>query len=510
MSVEPIQAIAGVIGLFTLYLLKRYLSNGRPAHLRLPPGPKGLPIIGNLLDVPVEDEYKVFSAWQKKYGDVISLTVLGKPLIILNSPKAAQDMLNKKSSIYSSRPHYTMACDLVGWKDVLVLLPYGDRLRAYRRMIHQVIGTRASVDKFNGTIEGEAQICVRRMLKDPDNFVGPVRKGVGAIILMISHGYKVDTEKDPLVTIADEATDQLGVLLSPGNFLVDLIPALRFLPKWFPWAKFHKQADEWRHTLFEMTDKSYEVVKKQTANGTAVPNFVTNLLEGDNITEAEEFEIKWAASSLYSGGADTPVSAMSSFFLAMTMYPNVQKKAQAEIDRVVGKDRLPSFSDRDQLPYISTMIKEIIRWGPTTPLGAPHCLEEDDVYDGHFIPKGSTVLANIWHYLHDPEVYPEPNVFNPDRLIASEGKPAQRDPYEMCFGYGRRSCPGNQLADSLMFIFISTILAVYDIEKVSINGVVQEPKHDFTSGVLVRPKPFKTTLRPRSEKALALINAIEI
>lgn len=160
----------------------------------------GLPIIGNLLDVPQEDEYKVFSAWQKKYGmfsclltppfdlrvtlwyhatgDVISLTVLGKPLIILNSPKAAQDMLNKKSSIYSSRPHYTMACDLVGWKDVLVLLPYGDRLRAYRRMIHQVIGTRASVDKFNGTIEGEAQICVRRMLKDPDNFVGPVRKYV--------------------------------------------------------------------------------------------------------------------------------------------------------------------------------------------------------------------------------------------------------------------------------------------------------------------------------------------
>lgn len=71
-----------------------------------------------------------------------------------------------------------MACDLVGWKDVLVLLPYGDRLRAYRRMIHQVIGTRASVDKFNGTIEGEAQICVRRMLKDPDNFVGPIRKYV--------------------------------------------------------------------------------------------------------------------------------------------------------------------------------------------------------------------------------------------------------------------------------------------------------------------------------------------
>ena len=87
---------------------------------------------------------------------------------------------------------------------------------------------------------------------------------------------------------------------------------------------------------------------------------------------------------------------MTSFLLAMTMYPEVQRKIQAELDSVVGTDRLPTFADRDELPYLATTMKEIIRWGPTTPLGAPHCVEQDDVHDGYFIPKGSIIMPNIW------------------------------------------------------------------------------------------------------------------
>ena len=146
---------------------------------------------------------------------------------------------------------------------------------------------------------------------------------------------------------------------------------------------------------------------------------------------------------------------MTSFLLAMTMYPEVQKKCQAELDSVVGNDRLPTFADRDSLPYLATMLKEVIRWGPTTPLGAPHCVEQDDVHNGYFIPKGSIIMPNIWyapflfslhrrahtnnrHFLHDPEVYKSPMTFNPDRLIAQPGKPAEPDPFDVAFGYGRR------------------------------------------------------------------------
>ena len=87
---------------------------------------------------------------------------------------------------------------------------------------------------------------------------------------------------------------------------------------------------------------------------------------------------------------------MTSFLLAMTMYPEIQKKCQDELDAVVGNDRLPTFADRDSLPYLATMLKEVIRWGPTTPLGAPHCVEQDDVHNGYFIPKGSIIMPNIW------------------------------------------------------------------------------------------------------------------
>ncbi len=106
------------------------------------------------------------------------MTVLGQPTIIINSPQLATDILSKKSAIYSSRPHLTMACDLVGWKDVLVLLKYNDKFKACRRMLQGVIGTRASVEKFRDTLEEESALMLRRILDEPDNFVGPVRKYV--------------------------------------------------------------------------------------------------------------------------------------------------------------------------------------------------------------------------------------------------------------------------------------------------------------------------------------------
>lgn len=190
-----VQVINIVLGVVALWLIKKVTEKkplGRPI-----PGPKGWPIIGNLLDVPNEVEYKVFSQWRQKYGekdnhsvpnldnqstitigDLIQMTVLGQPTIIINSPQLATDILSKKSAIYSSRPHLTMACDLVGWKDVLVLLKYNDKFKACRRMLQGVIGTRASVEKFRDTLEEESALMLRRILNEPENFVGPVRKYV--------------------------------------------------------------------------------------------------------------------------------------------------------------------------------------------------------------------------------------------------------------------------------------------------------------------------------------------
>jgi len=110
-------------------------------------------------------------------GDLIQLTVFGRPTIVINSKRMANDMFSKKSSLYSSRPHLTMACDLVGWKDALVLLKYTDRFKSFRKMFHTVVGTRVNADKFRDTLEEEAALMARRLLDEP-GFDGPVRKYV--------------------------------------------------------------------------------------------------------------------------------------------------------------------------------------------------------------------------------------------------------------------------------------------------------------------------------------------
>ena len=87
---------------------------------------------------------------------------------------------------------------------------------------------------------------------------------------------------------------------------------------------------------------------------------------------------------------------MSIFFLVMMLYPEVQRKAQEEIDRVIGDDDLPDFDDRQRLPYVDAVMKEVLRWHPIVPMAQPHSSVKDDIYEGYFIPKGSLFIPNIW------------------------------------------------------------------------------------------------------------------
>ena len=130
---------------------------------------------------------------------------------------------------------------------------------------------------------------------------------------------------------------------------------------------------------------------------------------------------------------------MQTFFLAMVLHPAVAKKAQEELDRVVGKDRLPDFSDKDNLPYINAVVKELFRWNPPLPFGVPNRVIQDDVYRGYFIPAGTSVIQNIWAIFRDQNVYPGPEAFNPDRFLkGGEIDPLVPNPEDRVFGSGRR------------------------------------------------------------------------
>lgn len=188
----------------------------------------------------------------------------------------------------------------------------------------------------------------------------------------------------------------------------------------------------------------------------------------------------------------------------MILYPEVAQKAQAEIDEVVGNDRLPTFQDRPHLPYINALVKEVLRWNTVTPLGGPHRSTENDVFEGYYIPKGSVVLTNIWKMSHDKSIYTNPMTFNPERFLGPNPEP---NPMDFTFGFGRRSCPGIWFADAAVYIGCAMSLAVFDISKYvdPATGKGIAPEYKPLPGTVSHPTPFKCTIRPRSEKAVSLI-----
>jgi len=297
-----------------------------------------------------------------------------------------------------------------------------------------------------------------------------------------------------------------------GTYLVDYIPILKYVPAWMPFAKFQREAREWRKASRDMLDRPFQVVQDKMSNGTAVPCFAARELDrwlNSGKLDLDDLRvIKQVSATAYAAGSDTTVSVLLSFFLAMAMYPEVQHKAQREIDAVLKHDRLPTPEDRASLPYITSIVFECLRWNPVTPLAVAHYVSEDDEYNGYFIPKGTTVLPNVWQILHDEAVYPDPLKFHPDRFedaARNQRLNINPEPVE-AFGFSRRICPGKHIAVEVAWLSIASVLCTFNIsEAVGEDGSVIKLLPEYTSSALSRPKPFRCTILPRSQKTLSLI-----
>lgn len=208
----------------------------------------------------------------------------------------------------------------------------------------------------------------------------------------------------------------------------------------------------------------------------------------------------------------------------MVLHPEVQAKARAELDDLLSfsspssSKRLPTHEDRASLPYLNAVLSEIYRWNPAAPLGVAHRLTQDDIYEGHFIPEGTTVIPNIWAMLHDENVYPNPMVFNPERFMPSQPSPSQNpessdmplnpDPRLFAFGFGRRICVGQHFADSALFIAISSLLSTLTFSKARDleTGELIDPEVVYPSFV-GHPKPFRCSIAVRAGMENALRSA---
>ncbi|KAI0753233.1 cytochrome P450 [Daedaleopsis nitida] len=489
-----------------------YLTRKRTGSLPLPPGPRPLPVIGNALDIPTTDMPSAFRSMSAQYGDVVHLNAFGQSMIILGSHEAAIDLLEKRSANYSDRSHTPMV-DIAGFSWALTLQGYGTWWRRHRKAMHQFFNPNV-VHNYQPSVRLETHRLVKRLLSTPENFMHHIRHFFGSAIMRVSYGIEVDEESVDYLKMAEDVLALFSSVFVPGKYLVDTFPILRFVPEWMPGAAFKRDGKAWTQVVYRLVEIPWKKAMDVMNEGTAKPSMAVGLME--NITRvsgpeaAEDEEVARNATAVaYAGGADTTLSTVQSFFLAMASFPEAQTKAQAELEAVIGPNRLPEFSDRDALPYVNALIKELLRWRSVVPIGVPHRSIEEDEYRGYCIPKGSIIIANIWAYSRNPDVYPDPETFFPERFLKDGRLNAEvRDSATIAFGYGRRICPGRHFADSALFMIVSTILHTLTISApVDVQGKTIPLSGKMTQGLLSYPEPFECIIKARSLAAEAMIRA---
>ncbi|KDQ14640.1 hypothetical protein BOTBODRAFT_159082 [Botryobasidium botryosum FD-172 SS1] len=394
----------------------------------------------------------------------------------------------------------------MGWSDTLPFMKYGSRWRRHRKIMHSALHSGA-VGQFNPIQHRVALEYLSDLLDTPEDFFKSLRLMTAKIIMQAVYKIEVKNVENEYVTLAEEAINQINGTIPSGAVVVNFFPFLCYLPSWLPGTGFQRAAAEGRKTVKAMSERPMEYVKRRIAEGTADPSesFTSMALENFQYDGAED-DIKWASATMYAAGADTTISALKTFMLAMTLFPDVQKKAQAEIDRVVGNGRLPTFEDKERLPYIGCVIKEVLRWRVVLPLGIGHTAHSSDYYAGYYFPKDTLVQPNIWAMTRNEKMYPDPERFWPERFEGRDKDKDIVDPHLYAFGFGRRICPGMHFARATIYITIVSLLAAFDITKdVDEQGREITPDGSDDGCFINHVNPFRCRITPRSSHAVELI-----
>ena len=322
--------------------------------------------------------------------------------------------------------------------------------------------------------------------------------------------------------------------MEPGNTPpVDIYSFLHYIPQKFlgNWIGRAKGVSTEMNNLYA---HYLDLVEQRRRTVGSAGSFMDIALDQNEKLGLSRHQLYFLGGVLMEGGSDTSSSIILAFLHAMTKWEGVLKKAQAEIDAIIGEDRTPAWSDYERLPYVATVVKEAMRWRPVTPLAFPHAAAEgkyhllysknfeshqviDDWIDGHFIPKGSTVIVNGWGLHHDEARFPNPDVFNPDHYrgqtalspeLAAAADYDIRDHYG--YGTGRRICPGIHVAERNLFMGIAKIIWGFDIKPgLDANGKTVDPdinpQTGYSEGFLVCAKGFRCRVTPRSEGRRATI-----
>ncbi|KAF2774165.1 cytochrome p450 monooxygenase [Teratosphaeria nubilosa] len=482
----------------------------------MPPGPATLPVLGNLHQIPARNAHLQFRKWADEYGPVYSIMLGTIPTVVLTSDVAVRDLLEKRGQIYSDRPDMFLSQVVASGNLRLVVMRYGDSWRLIHRLVHNILNISVAA-KYIPYQDLESKYLLGGLLDTPESFKQHLRRFAFSLSTQLIFGYRCPSYTDPRIEKLFQIFEGWAKVSESGaGKIADVYPILQSLPRFLlPGVREAEHVHKIGRKLY--TDQ-WLAAKEDLKNGKGTPCICNDLLLAQQSEGLSDEVVAYIVGSLLEGGSDTTSATTYGFVEAMMCFPEAQKKAQEEIDRVVGSDRLPTIDDYPDLPYIRCVIKETLRWMPPVILGVPHRVTKDDEYMGWKIPKDATVLNNVWGIQMDPIRSPNPRHFLPERHLgdtttlyeSARGDPLKRDNFN--FGAGRRMCQGVHIAERSLFLAMSRILWGFNIEKpLDANGAPITPDiDDFEGGIAVTPAPFGVEIKARSvERTEIMKRALE-
>ncbi|KAJ3558638.1 hypothetical protein NM688_g801 [Phlebia brevispora] len=503
---------------FAFMVLKITQTLRKAANFRkiMPPGPPGVPFLGNVLQVQHFMPWIQFTEWKEKYSPIFSLNLAGQPAIVINDVHIASDLLGRRSKIYSGRQHFVMACEVLTQGLFIPVITDNDRWRRMRRAVQDGINTNTLLG-IRSMQEEACALLVLDILRDPEHFEAHFSRAAASTMLRAIYGWsqkQIDTDAGAIVERANNLVHRVTKTMTLDVHLVEIFPALLRLPEWI--ARWKHEGREHFERDSRMFMDLMEGVKTNMQADMSSACLGAILIRDDNKYGLSQMEQAWAAGTALIGGTGTTAAALLFFVLAMTLHPDVMRRAQKSIDAVVGRQRLPVVADRDQLPWIKALIRELHRWRPITPLAGPRRASQDDWYGGYFIPEGTIVLPNVWAMNRDPKYFPDYEEFRPERYLDTSGQLIDLLPAEthgqghMTFSSGRRICPGRELANQALFIACATLLWAFDIEpSVDAEGGPIFPSRTecVDTGFFVQPASFPCRFIPRGPEVVSVVQA---
>ncbi|KAL3838997.1 hypothetical protein ACJIZ3_023588 [Penstemon smallii] len=499
-----------ILGFLLLYSIFQRRQRKAKLTLPLPPGPRPWPIIGNLPHLGPKP-HQTMAALARVHGPLMHLKMGFVHVVVAASASIAEQFLKVHDANFSSRPPNAGAKYVAYNYQDLVFAPYGPRWRLLRKICALHLFSAKALDDFRHVRQDEVGILTRTLAS-----AGEMQMKLGQMLnicatnalarvalgrRVVGHGFG-----DGEVKAEDFKAMVVELMVLAGVFNIgDFIPPLEGLDLQgviTKMKKLHKRFDDFLNAILE----EHKIKGSTETRGNT--DLLSTLISLKDVDDSEggsltDVEIKALLLNLFVAGTDTTSSTVEWSIAELIRHPKILAQVQQELDSVVGKNRLVTESDLAQLPFFQAVIKENFRLHPSTPLSLPRVAQESCEINGYLIPKGSTLLVNVWAIARDPDVWESPLEFRPQRFMAGGQKPnadVKGNDFEVIpFGAGRRICAGMGLGIRMVQLLTATLIHAFDFELA--NGQLPENLNmeEAYGLTLQRADPLMVHPKPRLE-----------